>query len=77
MKNHGNCLWLPVNYVVCILKVTQSSVLDGAVNDMLNQYWRELSADLFNEVKQEMLTILKAVLDGILRVFPISLVVLD
>ncbi|KAK7598068.1 hypothetical protein V9T40_006303 [Parthenolecanium corni] len=51
--------------------------LDGAVNDMLNQYWRELSADLFNEVKQEMLTILKAVLDGILRVFPISLVVLD
>lgn len=57
--------------------ITPLPLLDGAVNDILNQYWKELSSDLFNEVKDEMLSILKVVLDGILSVFPIRLVVLD
>lgn len=50
-------------------------VADTAVNDLLNQYWRELSSDLFNEMSDELLEISKVVINLILGVFPVEAII--
>lgn len=51
-------------------------ILDTAVNDLLNQYWRELSSDLFNEMTDQLLEISKVIINIILGVFPVSAIVI-
>lgn len=58
-----------------ILTNSLSIVADAAVNDLLNQYWRELSTDLFHEMSDELLEISKIIINIILGVFPVNAVV--
>ncbi|XP_065206151.1 uncharacterized protein LOC135835692 [Planococcus citri] len=51
--------------------------LDTAVNELLNQYWRELSFDLFGEMQEDLLDIMRTVVNVILGVYPVDVIITD